>query len=207
MWNDNSAPAAGVIGDNTWGVNFFDADRDGWEDLYVATMQTDTELLFRNNRDGTFTNVATEAGLQTFKSRGSAVADYDRDGDLDLAVVNQQGGLQLFRNDTSNAGHWLALELVATASNRDAIGTLVEVEAGSLQMMRQVKGGSSGHSQDSLVVHFGLGESEEVQEVLVRWPSGLEARLENLAADRFVTVVEGEIFRDGFEAGDTSAWQ
>lgn len=189
-WSNNSADAAGVQGADSWGVNFFDIDRDGWEDLFISSMRVDAEFLYSNNRDRTFTDVAADVGMKTGFSRGSAVADYDRDGDVDLAVVNQDGGLQLFRNDTQNAGHWLAFELVATESNRDAIGAVVKVEAGSLKMMRQIKGGSSAHSQNSLVVHFGLGEATTAERVHILWPSGIETELLNLRADRFVTVVE-----------------
>ena len=138
LLHDNVAVAAGVAGDDSWGVNFLDADHDGWEDLYVATMMgAASELLFANNRDGTFTNVAAGAGYLTGDSRGSAVADYDGDGDLDIAVVNHHVcgntrptcSLQLLRNDTPAAGGWLQLRLTGTPSNRDAIGAVVRVRA------------------------------------------------------------------------------
>ena len=138
LLHDNVAVAAGVAGDDSWGVNFLDVDHDGWEDLYVATMMgAASELLFANNRDGTFTNVAAGAGYLTGDSRGSAVADYDGDGDLDIAVVNHHVcgntrptcSLQLLRNDTPAAGGWLQLRLTGTPSNRDAIGAVVRVRA------------------------------------------------------------------------------
>lgn len=210
-FSDNAAVAAGVVGDDSWGVNFFDADNDGWEDLYVSTIAgNDQELLYRNNgRVGddpvTLTNVAEAAGLVTENSRGSAVADFDRDGDLDLAVVNQNGPLQLFRNDTANAGHWLVLELEGGASSRDAIGTLVEVTTGTVVRRRQVKGGSSAHSQDALAVHIGLGSAANVDEIRIRWASGQETVILGAAADQYLQVVE-PLFADGFESGDTSAW-
>ncbi len=206
---DNSAPASGIEGHNSWGVNFFDVDLDGREDLYVSTISSAmTELLYVNNGGDpvTFTNVALAAGLVTGNSRGSAVADYDRDGDLDLAVVDQAGPLWLYRNDSVVSGHWLELKLKGTVSNRDAIGAVVEATAGGVLRMRQIKGGSSAHSQDDLVVHFGLGDATIVDEIRVRWPSGLETTLENVAADQFLTVVEAGIFGDDFEFGDFSGW-
>ena len=88
-FTDNQASNAGVVGDDSWGVNFLDVDHDGWEDLFITTMLgAEGEFLFANNGDGTFTNVAGRAGIATGNSRGSAVADYDRDGDLDIALVN-----------------------------------------------------------------------------------------------------------------------
>lgn len=212
---DNSAVEAGVRGDNSWGVNFFDLDHDTYEDLYVSTMTGATgeeaELLYRNNGDGTFTNLGVTIGMTTGNARGSAVADYDADGDLDLAVVNQQGGLQLFRNDTAGLGAWLQLELHGATGNRDAIGTVVEAtiavaEGEDLVLRRQVKGGSSAHSQNSLVVHFGLGSATVVDQIRILWPSGRIDTLEGVAAGQRLRYGEGQFFADGFESGDTSGW-
>ena len=212
LFDDNVAVAAGVAGDDSWGVNFFDADHDGWEDLYVATMMgAASELLFANNRDGTFINVAAVAGYQTGESRGSAVADYDGDGDLDIAVINQHicgntrptCSLQLLRNDTPSDGGWLQLRLTGTRSNRDAIGAVVRVRAGELTMMRQVKGGSGGHSQSTLTVHFGLGQARVADAVEIDWPSGLRTRWRRQEANQRIEVVEGEACRSGDLAGCT----
>ncbi len=196
-FHDNTADVAGVAADFSWGVNFFDVDQDGYEDLYVATQNTGYrgrhKFLYMNNRNGTFTDIGAEAGISDhplYNSRGSATADYDHDGDLDLAVINQDGTLQLFRNDTSNAGHWLQLKLEAVQSNRSAIGTVVKMTAGGLHMMRQVKGGSSAHSQDDLVVHFGLGQATVVDEIQVLWPSGVTTVLSNQPVDQRLTIHE-----------------
>ena len=214
LLHDNVAVAAGVTGDDSWGVNFLDADHDGWEDLYVATMMgAASELLFANNRDGTFTNVAAGAGYLTGHSRGSAVADYDADGDLDIAVINQHVcgntrptcSLQLLRNDTPAAGGWLQLRLTGTPSNRDAIGAVVRVRAGGLAMMRQVKGGSGGHSQSTLTVHFGLGQARVADVVEIDWPSGLRTRWRRQEANRRIEVTEGEACRSGDLAGCSEA--
>ena len=214
-WADNKAAGAGVAGTDSWGINFLDADHDGWEDLYVATMvHLNDELLYANNRNGTFTNVAGQAGYDgydTGASRGSAVADYDGDGDLDIAVVNQHEphcahrpppscSLQLLRNDTATAGNWLKLRLTGTASNRSAIGALVRVQAGPLRLMRQVTGGSSGHSQNSLVVHFGLGRVDLVDRVEILWPSGARTSWSAQPSDTLIDVVEGRACADGQRA-------
>ncbi len=212
---DNSALECGVRGHNSWGVNFFDVDQDGREDLYVSTMNGAVdeykELLYVNQGvDGeglvTFVNVGVDIGMDTGNSRGSAVADYDGDGDLDLAVVDQGGPLRLYRNDTVGLGNWLQIDLYGIKSNRDGIGAIVEATAGSLVRRRQVKGGSSAHSQDSLVVHFGLGGVTVLDELRVRWPSGLEDVLTDVAVNHRIAITEGQIFKDGFESGDVSRW-
>ncbi|MEM8998259.1 MAG: ASPIC/UnbV domain-containing protein, partial [Acidobacteriota bacterium] len=212
-FHDNTADVLGIEAFDSWGVNFFDADADGWEDLFVSKISSaDTEFFFRNDGAGEggghagFTNVAAAAGIVAGNSRGSAVADYDRDGDLDFAVVNQNGPLQLFRNDTPDGGAYLLLELRGVRSSPDAIGTVVEARSGAVTRRRQVKGGSSAHSQDSTTVHFGLGDAASVDEVRVRWPSGHEDLFTGVAVNQYLEVVEGRIFVDGFESGDATAW-
>ncbi|MEM8931577.1 MAG: CRTAC1 family protein, partial [Acidobacteriota bacterium] len=206
-----AARTAGVVADNSWGVNFFDADLDGLEDLFVSIIvNAASEFFYRNDgvTDGVprFTNVAVSAGIETADTRASAAADYDRDGDVDFAVINQRGPLQLFRNDTTTDGHWLALELEGRASSRDAIGTVVEATTGSITRRRQVKGGSSAHSQDALTVHFGLGDATVVDRLVVRWPSGDETVLDDVGVDRYLRIVEPLTFRDGFDSGTTHRW-
>ena len=189
---DNSAERSGAAGDDSWGVNFLDADHDGDEDLFVATMAgSRIDLFFSNDGDGTFRNVAHQAGVRVPDGRGSAIADYDRDGDIDVAVVNQEGTLQLFRNDTDLLGAALQLDLVGTDSNRSAIGAVIKVHAGDSVLMRQVKGGSSGHSQNSLAVHFGLGGATQADLVEVFWPAGGVVRWHVQPAGQRLRLVEG----------------
>lgn len=178
LFQPNSAMEAGVAASNSWGVNFFDADHDCYEDLFVVEMNNQPGLMYRNNGDGTFQDVSDQAGIvfPTLAARGSAIADYDRDGDLDIAFITT-AGIVLYRNDTTNIGNWLQLKLHGTTSNADAIGALVRVWlndpiSGPRTLMRQIKGGSSGHGQDDLVVHFGVGDAKMINRVVIQWPSG-----------------------------------
>lgn len=188
---DNTATAANVAGDDSWGTNFFDADQDGYEDLLVMTMASASSgpFLYRNLGDGTFSNVLERYEVSS-NLRGSAIADFDRDGDLDIAAVQQNGRLLVFRNVTSNPGAWLQLALEGAKSNRSGIGTRVEVTAGTRSMIRQIKGGSSGHGQDDLLVHFGLGTVAIVDRVTIRWPSGAVQTFEGLQPNQRLTIIE-----------------
>jgi len=204
-FTDNSAHAAGVEGGDSWGVNFFDADNDTWEDLYVATISTvDHDFFYRNDGVGTagiatFSSMPSAAGIDTANSRGSAVSDFDHDGDLDIVVVSQSGPLQLYRNDTQMIGNWLVLVLAPSSSNPDGIGTVVKARHGVVQQMRQVKGGSSAHSQDSLNVHFGFADTTKVDELMIEWPSGYKTILKQVTVNQYLVVSEDAVFSDHFE--------
>ena len=196
VFNDNTADVAGVTGDASWGVNFLDVDHDGYEDLFVATMPiTLQHILYLNDGDGTFSEFPGGLG-NGMAGRGSAYADYDRDGDLDLVVSNERGRLELFRNDTVSTGHWLQLQLISNQaetgnwSNRNAIGTLVKVSAGGKSYMRQVIAGDSGHGQNSFDLHLGLGDAETIDQLEVYWPSGEVVTLNGLSTDTFMAVSE-----------------
>jgi hypothetical protein len=191
--SDNAAVAAGVQADNSWGVNFMDINLDGYEDLYVGAMLSAVEpaYLYMNQQDGTFVDVAAGSGLDLEGNvRGSAYADYDGDGDLDLAVAYQADRVYLFRNDTASKNHWLKIKLTGVRSNLDAIGAVVHVVAGDLQMMRQVIAGDSGHGQNAFDLHFGLADNSVVDRIEVRWPCGGRNVYENVAADQHLQITE-----------------
>ena len=190
-WAENNAVAAGVEGRFSWGTEFFDLNNNGYEDLYVTSEGND--LLYLNNMDGTFTDIADAAGVNQIKiGRGAISADYDGDGDLDVAVVYQGFSVALLRNDTPEMGNWLQLTLEGTESNRDAIGALVKMTVGDKMLMRQVISASSTHSQAPLALHFGVGEETVASEIRVLWPSGLEDVYENVAVNARLTLTEGE---------------
>ena len=195
LYNDNSADVAGVQSANSWGTHFLDVDHDGFEDLVVATMGSTPAFLYMNNQgNGTFTE--HPGGLGDNEMRGSAYADFDRDGDLDVAIVEINGTLQLHRNDSSNQGHWLQIQLVSNdtqtglQSNRDAVNTLIKLIAGGKTYMRQVIGGDSGHGQNNLDLHFGLGSATTIDQIEVYWPSGATQVLTNQPVDTFMAISE-----------------
>ena len=192
-----------------WGVNLFDFDHDGFQDIFIAnghihdnvtlidssTTYAQLNHLFRNNRNGTFTDVTTESGsglaLQR-SSRGSAVGDIDNDGDLDLVVSNVGKGVDILRNDGGHrSGNWINLKLVGTVSNRAAIGARVLIKGSDYHQIREVRSGSSYLSHNDLRLHFGVGTQEKV-ELEIRWQHGTIQRFEDVPVNRFLKIVEGD---------------
>jgi hypothetical protein len=192
---DDTAAAAGVSSNNSWGVNFFDADQDGYEDLFVGICcgphVTDPDEFYINDGDGTFTEIGASAGFSKLgNTRGSSVADFDQDGDLDLAVYTiEQSLMTLYRNDTAG-GNWLQLDLVGVQSNRDAIGAVATITAGGQTYKRQVIAGSSGHGADGLTLHFGVGSAAIVDDVTIEWPSGIVQNWTNQPVNVIETIYE-----------------
>ena len=192
-----------------WGVSFCDYDNDGYQDLFIANGHLDANvqafnptgfyeqpnLLFRNNRDGTFDEVGVDSGsgMRLEKvSRGFAHADYDNDGDLDLLVTNLKGIPDLLENK-GGQNTWLIVKLIGTRSNRDAIGTKVKVTAGNLTQIREVRSGSSYLSQNDMRLHFGLGKHRQIDRIEIYWPSGLQEQLEAIEVNQILTLVEGSV--------------
>ena len=122
--------------------------------------------------------------------RGSAVADYDNDGDPDIAVSNSNGPLQLLRNDGTH-GNWLGIELIGHRSNRQGIGArlVAETPAGR-KLTRFVAAGSSYLSSSDPRVLFGLAAETSVKTLTIYWPSGKVQVVENLAGGKYVKIEE-----------------
>jgi enediyne biosynthesis protein E4 len=197
-----------------WGTAFLDFDNDGWPDLFLVNghvyPQVDTldvgaryrepKLLFLNRHDGTFRNISELVGpaIQIPQvSRGAAFGDLFNDGHIDIVVENLDGKPMILRNEDlrnqgGNRNHWIGFELAGTKSNRLALNARVKAVAGDLVQMDEVRSGGSYLSQNDLRIHFGLGSHDRVDRVEILWPSGKTETLNNLSADRFYAVKEGE---------------
>ena len=128
--------------------------------------------------------------LKPIVGRGSAYADIDGDGDLDVILTQVGGPPLLLRNEQKLGHHWLRLKLVGTKSNRDAIGAWVKARVGGHTLSRQVMPTRSYLSQSELPVTIGLGKAEKVDGLEIAWPSGTKQKLDSLPIDRLSVVTE-----------------
>lgn len=148
-----------------------------------------------------FNDVAMALGADDLgDSRGVALLDFDRDGDLDLAVSHNPGlsgaptagRASLWRNDIGHERPWISVELEGTTSNRDGVGALLRLTTAEGTQTQVASAGSGYASQHGKRIHFGLGEAKVAERLVVRWPSGVEDACEGLAARQVVRLVEGE---------------
>jgi len=147
--------------------------------------------VFVNRGLSGWVDVAETVGVRDrYDGRAVALADLANRGVLDVVVANQNQPALLYRTYPDTGNHWIAFRLVATRSNRSAIGAEVVLEAGGVTQRRVVDGGMGFASQNDRRPHFGLGRAEWVDRVVIRWPSGARQVLVNLPADRFHTVTE-----------------
>ncbi len=167
---DDGRPSTG------WHAQFGDINNDTRTDLFIAkgnvdqmpgnAMEDPNNLLIQNE-NGTFEEFAADAGVADIaRSRGAALADFDRDGRLDLIVVNRRAPMRIYRNE-SQAGSWISVQLQQDNGNRHAVGSTVLI-AGQTQYVR-IGGGHAGGQATPL--HFGLGAAKNI-EISVTWPDG-----------------------------------
>ncbi|MGD2115149.1 MAG: CRTAC1 family protein [Acidobacteriota bacterium] len=185
-----------------WSGHLLDYDLDGRLDLFMTTgdlhdVEPTEDVLLHNEPDGRLRDAAAEGG-EHFRNptmgRGAAVGDLDDDGDPDLVLNVLAGHAIVLRNDQATGNHWLGVRLVGTKSNRDGVGSLVEVETGSGEarrvQIREIQAGEGYLGSGDPRALFGLGAAAEAVRITVRWPSGVVTTREGVAADRYVTIEE-----------------
>jgi len=193
-----------------WGTAFFDYDNDGWPDLIVVNGHVYPQvdqievgskyaqriLLFHNNGNGTFSEVAAQTGealMVPRVSRGAAFGDIDNDGDIDVVINNLNGKPTILRNDGGNRrNNWITIKTVGVGRNRDALGTRLKVVSGDLVQWDEVHSGGSYLSASDLRLHYGLGKHKQVDLIEVHWSDGHIETVRNVEANQFLTVEEGK---------------
>ena len=189
-----------------WGSIFLDYDNDTDLDLFNSNgpinplVNPIPNTLFENK--GRVFELNKKAGVMDYGiARGSIHFDYDNDGDQDIFVVNQRpvndmahrGGVvgsKLYRNDSSADNNWLKIKLKGNQSTTRGLGARVRIVSDDLSMIREVDGGSSHASQNSSIIHFGLGENKKVDSLIVTWPGGKKQYLLNLIPNNLIQIEE-----------------
>ncbi len=198
----------------TWGIGFVDFDNDGDRDLYVACGHTDDTITLRDTtaayaaRNLVLQNLLVETGRARFVnvsdaagdglavekvSRGAAFDDLDGDGDIDGVVQNCRDRPTVLRNllgESGSARRWIQVQLLGTRSPRDGVGARVTVWADNLRQVDEVHSGRGYQSHFGQRLHFGLGRRQRIDRLEVRWPSGTLQRLENVATNQVLRLVE-----------------
>ncbi len=135
---------------------------------------------------------ATAYGVDSLgDGRGMALADFDRDGDVDVITTNYKAPAQYFVNRVAR-DHWLQVRLRGRENNRDGIGAIIRIRTGEKKQMRVVSAGDGYASQFSRVAHFGTGGSKVIDELEIRWPNGKRQVFRGIPADQMIEIDENE---------------
>tara|TARA_Y100000385_G_C13100418_1_gene644173 strand:- start:1670 stop:3445 length:1776 start_codon:yes stop_codon:yes gene_type:complete len=186
-----------------WAGQWIDVDSDGWEELHVATsiavyvdypailyqFNEEPDALFTNN-EGTLEETGTFFQSVTSLGYSTAIGDYNDDGFVDL-VSHHIGPIPEFRTSTPNENNWLKVRLEGTESNRDAIGSKIEIWRGGNYWYRETYCGEGYLSQNSRWEHFGLGSATAVDSVTIHWPNGLVETWQEIEANQNLLLTEG----------------
>jgi len=202
---ENIPLANGVV---YWGSAFLDADNDGDLDLYavndnrlsvVDPVLSATKNRFYLNNGSRFDEISSTAKVDVLPGAGLAIADYNNDGKVDMAIHGQLGDAVLLENTTTSAAnttHWLQVRLRGVESNKRGIGAKIRVisthSQGATAQLQEVQAGSSHASANSFQVHFGFPEGSAIVQLMVEWPSGVIDAIQNVALDQIIGVKEGK---------------
>jgi hypothetical protein len=189
-----------------FGTKMFDVDNDGDLDIHVTNghvidniklyrpslLYAQKDLLYQNDGRGRFRDITARSGpaLQTARvGRGLAVADFDNDGALDVAITSVGRRPALLKGQGPR-GNWLLIRAEGTKSNRFGLGAAVTIEAGGTTQIREINNVASYLSANDLRLHVGLGTATTVARIEVVWPSGTRQVLTGVPANQILTIRE-----------------
>lgn len=185
----------------SFGMLLEDFDNDGWPDMHVSCGHVypkadsikhlfgyaQANLVFHNQGGGRFADISKQAGTAsalTGVSRGSAAADFDHDGDLDI-VINNLDGRPFFLENQSECGNWLQVAL-HDERGMPAFGAKVAIDAGGREQVAELYSSASFLSQNSATLHFGCGEAKMIDRISVRWPDGSQETKLNIPVNQIL---------------------
>ncbi|MGI9241707.1 MAG: FG-GAP-like repeat-containing protein, partial [Verrucomicrobiales bacterium] len=193
----------------SWAVKICDLDNDGLNDVFVTNgmeqnlrelegttggaerkdLLKENNLAFRNQGDLKFVETGQDWGIGHFGySTAAASSDFDRDGDLDLLVVNRDEPPTLYKNQSNADG--VLVRLHGRSSNRDGIGAVIKIETGSGRQVREIFCSRGYLGSDEAMAHFGLGADDSIKELTVAWPSGHRQTFTDLAGSSLYEITE-----------------
>ena len=182
----------------SWGANFLDAENDGDLDLYVSCSYISSDgfpsfAFYENESFETF-STPSNIGFENnqYRSYGSAIGDSNNDGKTDIIVINNLNTLpNLWNNKSTSLNNYLSINLIGTQSNKDGVGSVIEISVEGNKQYRYVINGESYLSQNSFKENFGIGTNDIVDYVKVKWLSGIEDVFYNVMANQTLNIVEG----------------
>lgn len=173
-------------GDVAWG----DFDNDGLYDVVVSSGENCFNAhLYKQNPDGSFSDLTYEAGIDGVNSLGVVWVDYDNDGDLDLSIATETGH-KLYRNDMAGMGNWVAFDVRSKTRMIYSIGAKIEVIAGAQKWTRWITAGKGAGSQAPYVQYVGLGNTASIDSVVVTYPDGMTMSMRNPEINRIHNLIE-----------------
>ena len=190
-----------------FGLNWIDFDNDGWLDIayvnghvYENISKWRPEVTYRqplslmHSQTGhRFVDLVPQIGDKTSRpmaGRGSATLDFNNDGRMDLLVIDYEGPVMLLENQTRSTNHWIKLDLHGASPNQFAYGAQITARSGEQIWTEQVSPSSSYLSSEDPRVHLGLGKTERLDSITVRWPSGGASELTHVEVDRILRIDE-----------------
>lgn len=193
-----------------WGTGFVDFDNDGLLDLFVVNGHVYPQvdfiagasqlgfrqhfLLHRNLGDGTFEDATAQARLRDIapkSARGAAFGDLNNDGLVDIVVTNVGDAPTVLLNTTANKNRSVTLKLIGAKANHFSVGARVILQTDKRTMMRNVEAGASYLSQNDLRLHFGLGATEKIESIKVKWSDGQSERIAGAEPGNIITIQKG----------------
>jgi hypothetical protein len=182
----------------SWGAVFLDADNDKDLDLYVSgegngTTSPFLSSAFYENMNSSFFQLDNSAVPNDYSySYGNAIGDTDNDGYPEIVVNNiDHNNIFVWKNNTNTSNNWLKVKLEGTTSNRNGVGSFIEISINGNKQYRYTCLGEGYLSQNSATEQFGLGSDTVIDYVKVKWLSGIEDTMYNVSANQNLNIIEG----------------